>query len=129
MLDYEKKKQLSILVNIAMVDEEFADSERAAIMKIGRNYGASDEEIHSIFNSHDFQDSLAPMTVIDKMEFIMDCMLVILADNVVTKAEEAFALGMAKKLGFRKETIGFLIENKDIGRSEMKELLIPYMVH
>lgn len=128
MLNYEKKKQLSILVNIAMVDEDFADSERAAIEKIGRNYGATDEELDSIFNTTDFNDSLAPLGVTEKMDFMMDCMLVVLADNVVSRAEEAFALTMAKKLGFKKETIPFLIESKDIDRAQMKDLLLPYMV-
>ena len=34
MLDFQQKKQLSILVKIAMVDEDFADEEKAVIEKI-----------------------------------------------------------------------------------------------
>ncbi|MFY0600217.1 MAG: hypothetical protein JXR03_11140 [Cyclobacteriaceae bacterium] len=129
MLDYQKKKQLGILIKIATVDEEFADSEKNVIEKIAKRYGASADEIDQLFESYDFSESLAPMLVVDKMDFMMDCMLVILADNVVTISEESFALTMATKLGFKHEVIPFLIKNKDTSREEMKDLLISYFTH
>ena len=83
------------MVKIAMVDEDFADEEKEVIRRISKEYGATDKEIEDIFNSPPTTDSLAPMTVNDKMEFIMDCMLVILADKVVTNSEDYFAKHIA----------------------------------
>ncbi|MEP0368997.1 MAG: hypothetical protein ABJN36_05795 [Cyclobacteriaceae bacterium] len=129
MMDYQKKKQLGILVKIAIVDEEFADSEKEVIQKIAAKYGASQQDLDQLYDTEDFNETLAPMGVSEKMDFMMDCMLVILADNVVTDSEESFALTMASKLGFNHDVVPFLIENKDTPREEMNDLLLNYMVH
>lgn len=128
MLDYQKKKQLGILVKIAMVDEEFADTEKAVIGRISKNYGASDVELQELFDSPPINESLAPMSVVEKMDLMMDCILVVLADNMVTTSEEAFARQMASNLGFRQDVVPFLIQNKDVSREEMRELMVPYFM-
>ncbi len=128
MLDFQKKKQLSIMVKIAMVDEDFAEEEKAVIKKISDRYGATDKEIEEIFNSPPTSESLTPMTVNDKMDFMMDCILVILADKVVTSSEDYFAKHIATSLGFKTEVVPFLIQNKDVSREEMKEKMLPYLV-
>ncbi|MEQ8583618.1 MAG: hypothetical protein RIC30_18855 [Marinoscillum sp.] len=128
MLDFQKKKQLSILVKIAMVDEDFADAEKEVIRKISQKYGATEEELAEIFNSPATAESLAPMTLIDKMDFMMDCILVVIADDMVTSSEEYFARQMATRLGFNQDVVAFLIKNKDVSREEMRELMLPYLV-
>ena len=128
MLDFQKKKQLSILIQIAQVDEEFAESERAVITKIGKKYGATEQEMEALFNSPSISESLQPMTMTEKMDFMMDCILVILADNVVTTSEEYFASQMAEKLGFNHDVVPYLIQNKDVSREEMRQLMVPYLV-
>lgn len=129
MLDFQKKKQLGILVKIAMVDEDFADEEKSVIKKISQKYGATDQELEEIIDSPTINESLAPMTVIDKMDFMMDCILVILADDVVANAEEYFARQIASKLGLQQEVVEFLIAHKDTSREEMRELMLPYFDH
>lgn len=126
MLDFERKKQLGLLVKIAMVDEEFADAEKSVIQKISKKYGASTTEIQEIMEAPPINESLAPMNVIEKMDFMMDCMLVILADDVVTNSEKYFASQMASKLGFRSDVVDFLIENKESSREDMKEKMLSY---
>ncbi len=126
MLDNQKKKQLGILVKIAQVDEDFADSEKAVIRRIANNYGATESEINEIMSSNDINEALPPMSDMDKMDFMMDCMLVILADEIVTDSEESFANTMASKLGLGHDVVPFLIKNKDASREEMKELMLPF---
>ncbi|VXD16915.1 hypothetical protein [Marinoscillum sp. 108] len=128
MLDFQKKKQLSILVKIAMVDEDFADAEKEVIRKISQKYGATSQELTEIFDSPATAESLAPMTLIDKMDFMMDCILVVIADDMVTSSEEYFARQMATRLGFNQDVVAFLIKNKDVSREEMRELMLPYLV-
>lgn len=128
MLDFQKKKQLSVMVKIAMVDEDFADEEKAVIKKISKRYGASDQDIEEIFNSPPTSESLTPMTVNDKMDFMMDCILVILADKVVTSSEDYFAKHIASSIGFKPEIVQYLIEHKDASREEMKESMLPFLV-
>ncbi len=111
-----------------MVDEDFADEEKAVIKKISKRYGATEKEIEDIFNSPPTTESLTPMTVNDKMDFMMDCILVVLADQVVTSSEDYFAKHIATSLGFKTEVVPFLIEHKDASREEMKESLLPFLV-
>lgn len=126
MLDFQRKKQLSILVQIAMVDEEFDNSEREVIEKIATRYNASSEELDEIIQNPDIKDGLAPMSVADKMDFMIDCILVVVADQVVTSSEKYFAQQMAARMGFVPSVVEFLIENAHLSREEMKEELIGY---
>ncbi|MFT6866408.1 MAG: hypothetical protein ACJA08_001239 [Cyclobacteriaceae bacterium] len=126
MLDDQKKKQLGILVKIAEVDEDFADSEKEVIRKIAEKYGASESEFDEIISSNNISEGIPPMSITDKMDFMMDCMLVILADDIVTHSEESFANTMASKLGLGHDVVRFLIENKDATREQMKEQMLPY---
>lgn len=127
MLDFPKKKQLSILVKIAMVDEEFAEEEKIAIQRVGQEYGATPEELEAIFNAP-ASDGLGPMTMEEKMDFMMDCMLVVLADDVISNAEDYFARHMAMRLGLKQEVVGFLAKNRNVNRKEMRDLMIPYFI-
>ncbi len=129
MLDFQQKKQLSILVKIAVVDEDFAEQEKDVIRKISEKYGATEEELQEIFDSPDYSEGLAPMSVVDKMDFMMDCMLVVLADEMVTSSEEYFARQMASKLGFDQGVVAFLVSHKDSSRDEMREQMLPFMTN
>jgi len=62
------------------------------------------------------------------MDFMMDCILVVIADDMVTSSEEYFARQMATRLGFNQDVVAFLIKNKDVSREEMRELMLPYLV-
>ncbi|MEQ8472663.1 MAG: hypothetical protein RIC35_15835 [Marinoscillum sp.] len=128
MLDFQKKKQLGILVKIAMVDEEFADAEKAVIKKISKTYGATDQELEEIISSPSINESLAPMSITEKMDFMMDCILVVLADDLVANSEEYFARQMAGNMGFKQEVVAFLVTHKDTSREEMRELMLPYLI-
>ncbi|MFT4833398.1 MAG: hypothetical protein ACI83W_001692 [Marinoscillum sp.] len=127
MIDFQKKKQLSILVQIAKVDEDFAEQEKLAIRKIGERYGATQADMDELFSNSDIAESLNPMSVMDKMDFMMDCILVIVADDVVTNSEEYFAYQMASNLAFAPEVVPYLIANKDVSREEMRELMMGYL--
>ena len=129
MLDFQKKKQLGILVKIAMVDEQFAELEKEAIKKISKSYGATAAELDEIFKSPHINEGLAPMSVSEKIEFMLDCMLVILADDMVTVSEKAFAITMAKRMGFKKEVVSYLIDNKSVDQSLIKDRLLPFLTH
>ncbi len=111
-----------------MVDEDFSVEEKEVISRIGKKYGASETELEEIYQSPPINESLAPLSIVEKMDFMMDCILVVLADNVFTSSEEYFARQMAAKLGFRQEVVGYLISNKEMDREQMRELMLPYLI-
>lgn len=127
MLDFQKKKQLSILIQIARVDEDFPAEERAMIEKIGNRYGATQAEMDELFANSSISESLQPMSLTEKMDFMMDCILVVIADDVVTVSEEYFVRQMAARLGFRQNVVHFLIENKDATRQQMYDAMTGFV--
>ena len=127
-MDYQVKKQINILIQLAMSDREFTDSEKDVIVKIGRAKGCLESEIRRLIDLPDIQEALAPMTLTQKMDFLLDSVAVVLADDKISDEEEAFARQIATKVGFREEVIKFLIEYQTMDRKVLKDMMIPYLV-
>ncbi len=127
-MEYRLKKQLSILVQLAKVDNVFTDSEKATILRIGKGYGIEESEIRLLFEDHEISDSLVPMTMFQKSNFLLDMVLVLLADKEIHEKEQSFAIQIAKKLGFKEKIIEFLIEYSSRDRDVLIEMMIPYLI-
>ncbi len=127
-MDYLLKKQLHILIQLAMADNVFTDSEKETIVKIGRERGAAESEVDTIIEKPNLKESLMPMTLTQKMNFLLDSVMVVLADKKINPAEERFVRQIAKKLGFKEEVVNFLIEYQSMDRKVLKDLMIPYLI-
>ena len=127
-MDYQVKKQLHILIQLAKSDEEFTDLEKKAILKIGKERGGRESEINEIMENPNMNESLAPMTLTQKMDFLLDSISVVIADEKINPAEEKFAQQIAKKLGFRTSVVDFLIEYQSMDRKVLKDMMVPYLI-
>ena len=127
-MDYLLKKQLHILIQLAMSDNVFTDSEKKTIIKIGKEHGGTESEIEKIIAKPNLKESLAPMTLTQKMDFLLDSMMVVLADEKINPAENKFVRQIAKKLGFKDDVVSFLIEYQSMDRKVVKDLMIPYLI-
>lgn len=127
-MDYLVKKQIHILVQLAKADNVFTDAEKAAILKIGLDKGAAKEDIEAMYDSTEILDSLAPMTLFQKSNFLLDMMMVLLADKEIHEMEESFSKKIATKLGFKDSVIDFLLEYNSLDRSVLIEMMIPYLI-
>ena len=128
MIDYRVKKQLHILIQLAKADNVFSEAEKEAIRKIGLENGADKKEIEKMFDSSDISDSLAPMTLYQKSNFLLDMIMVLLADKEIHEKEENFSKVIATKLGFKESVIDFLLEYNSLDRSVLMEMMIPYCI-
>ncbi len=127
-MEYQIRKQLNILIQLAKSDKVFTDSEKKAILKIGRDRGCKESEVMELMEHPNMKDSLAPMTLSQKMDFILDTISVVIADEKINIEEENFAKQIAKKLGFRDHVINFLIEYQSMDRKALKDLMVPYLI-
>ncbi|MFY0687276.1 MAG: TerB family tellurite resistance protein [Cyclobacteriaceae bacterium] len=128
-MEYELKKQLNLLIQLAKSDNYFSDSEKETILRIGKEHGAEKAEVEILFESNEIKESLAPMTLTAKMDFLLDCIVVLMADAHIEEAEEKFAKQTACKLGFKEEVITFLINYQGMDKDTIKDLMVPYLIH
>jgi uncharacterized tellurite resistance protein B-like protein len=126
-MDYQKKKQLHILVQLALADNNFTESEKNAIRRIGLSYDIAEDEIESIISNPEMQESLAPMEVSQKMDFLIDSMAVLLADKEIHESEDRFIRSLASKLGFKDPVITFLMEYHTMERHPLKDMMLKYL--
>jgi hypothetical protein len=127
-MEYRIKKQISILIQLAKIDNVFTDAEKTAILKIGAKYGVDESEVKQLFDSEEMSDSLAPMTLYQKANFLIDMILVLLADKEIHEKEEGFTKMICRRLGFNDAVVDFLIEYNTVDRAELVEMMLPYTV-
>ncbi|MFT4787169.1 MAG: putative tellurite resistance protein B-like protein [Cyclobacteriaceae bacterium] len=126
-MSHNKKKLLHILVQLALADEVFSESEKQSVRLIGDSYGLSVSDIDEIIETPDFKESLAPMTVLEKMDFMIDCITVLLADKEIHPSEDRFVRSLASKLGFKDQVVTFLMEYNTMERAPLKDMMTNYM--
>ena len=126
-MDHLLQKKLHTLVQLAMSDNKFTDSEREIIVRIGKEHGALESEIDKIIANPKLKESIAPMTLIQKMDFLLDNILVVIADEKINPAEDKFVRQIAKKMAFKEEVVSFLIEYQSMDRKVLKDMMIPYI--
>jgi uncharacterized tellurite resistance protein B-like protein len=127
-MEYQLKKQLSILIQLAKADDIFTEDEQKAIIRIGEKHGANENEIRYLFDDHGIEDSLAPMTMFQKSNFLLDIIMVLMADQEIHEKEEAFAKHIATCLGFQDKVVDFLLSYNNIDRDVAQEMMIPYLI-
>ena len=105
------KSQINVLVQLAHVDKHFADVERQLIYKVGHDNNLSDDEISAVIQNPEPVGTLGALTPSQKLNYLLDCLELIYADNKVFESELIFCRSIAIKMGLRKSVIDFLVDN------------------
>lgn len=125
-MDYILRKQISLLIELALSDNKFDLSEKAYLMKFAASRGAKNAEVARMINNPVPSGSLEMLSVIQKMELMISCGNVVTADGVVEPEEKAFMLEIAKKMGFKKGIVDYLLENVDLSETQLKEGFLSF---
>ncbi|MEM6642235.1 MAG: TerB family tellurite resistance protein [Bacteroidota bacterium] len=102
------KSKLSVLVQLANIDEDFAGEEKALIYMIGKANGVSEEEINQLVESPEPLPPLSTMTEDDRFEYLFHLVQLMKIDSQVYLSEIKFCEEMAEKLGFKRTVISAL---------------------
>lgn len=102
------KSQLSILIQLAKIDGEFASEERNLILMIGKANGLSQEEIMRLVENPEPMPSLSTMTEDDRFEYLYNIVQLMKIDSQVYLSEIKYCEELAEKLGFKKSVISTL---------------------
>ena len=99
------RSKLSVLVQLANIDGDFAGEEKELIYMIGRANGVSKEEINNMIKNPEPLPPLSTLSDDDKFEYLFHLVQQMKIDNQVYLSEIKFCEELAEKLGFKKNVI------------------------
>lgn len=105
--------QMSLLIQLSLVDGNISQKEQDMIYGIGRSNGMEDAEVEKILHQHlrNSRHELPDMTHLtedDKILYLYNIIRLMKADKEVYLTEIRFCENIADKLGFRKKVVGEL---------------------
>lgn len=102
------KAKLSVLVQLANIDGDFAGEERDLIYMIGKANGVSENEINNMVENPEPLPPLSTMTEEDKFEYLFHLVQLMKIDSQVYLSEIKFCEELAEKIGFKRNVISQL---------------------
>ena len=102
------KKELSQLIQLAIIDGDLAEREGKIIFAYGKQQGFTEDEIKDLIKS---PEPIGPIEVLsedEKFHFLYMVVQMMKIDGQVYKSEIEFCKDLAGKLGFKKSVIGEL---------------------
>jgi uncharacterized tellurite resistance protein B-like protein len=121
-MDIVTKKKLNILIQLAEADKHFAKVEREMIVQIARERNFSEDDVNALIRNPEPIGTLGALSDEQKFEYLTECIDLIFADKRVFESEIIFCKSIAIKLGFKKNVIDYLIENRDtLSRDDLKK--------
>lgn len=107
------KEKFRVMIQLALVDNQFEDSERNFISDLANQSSISKEELNTIINEElkkkSFDLDLSDNLGFDaKIEILADMVRVMKADGKVYLSEIKFCEMIAKMFGFKEKSIGML---------------------
>ena len=102
------KSKLSLLLQLANVDGDFAEEEKELIYTIGKANGIAEDEINKIAENPEPIPQVSTMSQDDKFEYLFHLVQLMKIDNDVYLSEVRFCEELAEKLGFRRNVISEL---------------------
>ena len=102
------KSKLSVLVQLANVDGDFAGEEKDLIYMIAKANGISEAEVNDMKENPEPLPPLSTMSDDDKFEYLYHLVQLMKIDSQVFLSEIKYCEELAEKLGFKKNVIADL---------------------
>jgi uncharacterized membrane protein YebE (DUF533 family) len=104
-MEFNKKAELNVLINLAASDGKIAEKEAKLIYIIGKANGLSHDEIDKMIKNPEPITQLSAMTNDEKFEHLYYLIQLMRMDGQVFRSEIAFCEKIAEKLGYRKAVV------------------------
>lgn len=102
------KAQLSMLIKLANIDNDFADDEKNMIYMVGKANGVPESEIDSLLEEPEPLPAVHSMSNDEKFEYLFNVVQLMKIDKEVYLSEIKYCEEVAIKLGFKKAVIAEL---------------------
>ena len=110
-MDIILRQKISLLINLARADGDFASEEKQLITDLASAKGLSREEVQELIDNPDSIESLGALSRNSKKEYLIDSIRLMLADGRIMESERNFCRNIAVKLKYHNDVVDFLINN------------------
>lgn len=119
-MDIITRKQVNMLIQLAVSDKHFSTVEREKIFELARLKGFPQEEVKKLIVNPEPIGSFGALSENQKFEYLYACIDLMLLDKKIFDSEIKFCKDIAIKLGFKQDVVQFLQE--EIYNHEKDEL-------
>ncbi len=109
-MDIITRKQLNILIQLAVSDKHFSNLEREKIFEIARIRKFPAESVKELILNPEPIGSFGALSDNQKFEYLYACIDLMLIDKKIFETEITFCRDIAYKLGFKRDVVDFLQE-------------------
>lgn len=102
------KSQLSMLIKLANIDNDFAEDEKDMIYMVGKANGVPEEEINNLLDHPEPLPPVIQMSDDEKFEYLYNVVQLMKIDKEIYLSEIKYCEEVAEKLGFKKAVIAEL---------------------
>ncbi len=102
------KKELSLMIQLAITDRELAEREERLIFNIGKLHGIPEDEIKQLIKDPVPIGPIEALSDDEKFQYLYMVIQMMKIDGQVFKSEIEFCKSLAEKLGFKKSVVAEL---------------------
>jgi len=102
------KKEISLMIQLAITDQVLADKEERLIYNLGRLHGIPENEIRDLIKN---PVPIGPVEVLnndEKFQYLYMVIQMMKVDGQIFKSEIEFCKSLAEKLGYKKGVVAAL---------------------
>ncbi len=131
------KTQMSVLVQLSLIDNELSNIEKRYIYALGKANGVAEKDIDTVFEEHlnEKKTTLPDLGLLsedEKFEYLYSIVQLMKVDNKVYLSEIKFCQKLATKLGYKKSVVaelsaGIFSDPTITGdRDHLKQLIVKH---
>ena len=102
------RAQLSMLIKLANIDNDFAEDEKNMIYMVGKANGVTEEDIDNLLDNPESLPPVDDMSDNEKFEYLYSVVQLMKIDKEIYLSEIKYCEEVAEKLGFKKAVIAEL---------------------
>ena len=102
------RAQLSMLIKLANIDNDFAEDEKNMIYMVGKANGVTEEDIDHLLDNPESLPPVDDMSDNEKFEYLYSVVQLMKIDKEIYLSEIKYCEEVAEKLGFKKAVIAEL---------------------
>jgi len=110
-MQFNKKTELNILINLAASDSRIEDKEAKLIHMVGKANGLTKEEVAQMISNPQPITNISALTSDEKFEHLYYLIQMMKMDGQVFKSEIVFCEKIAEKMGYKKGVVGELSQH------------------
>lgn len=124
-MDIVTRHKINMLIQLARADKHFAGEEKEKIYQIARQRNFSEKVVTDLMAAPEPIGTLGALSESQKVEYLLDAIELIFADQHVRTSEVTFTKSIAMKLGFRTGVVDYLVAHfGDTVREELRKQVI-----